>query len=584
MNGRRRQTGQSLIILIFVLAFLILGVAGMFTFEISRANLAREQLRSACQAAALAGAATLASSDLSDTAHAQTDAMSAALIVFRKNFVIGNPLTGATQSGTLAPLFENKTTGASMVFFELLDPNADNAVVQIGDPNGKVLRVTASFGLTPSFGQYLGLSTLPIEGIASAGVPQLDLVLCFDVSGSIDDQTPVTFVKRYWGSSGETRYDAIETRSGSPAGAIAQGTIFNIIGPPATGSGLNANYPQDLSAAGSGCSYPLSFSASLRGSKNTGSPPGDHPTFGTGASEGNEHTFTDLVVNINGKTEFSDFTTSNGYRFPDLATLVEAARGNLESQELLDASLAKVPATVTPRPGYQQEYFQNALINTHPIYDAQEAAKLFFTILNHDTDGHFGIVCFNGTAGTSASDATNDTNVDSSFSNAGSGSFPKPNISIVKTIGVTNYTTITSQLPNTRAGGNTNIGDAVVKAIAQLKNNSRIGARKAIIVFTDGQPTSGNPLDADPWSNARKAAVQAKNEGIPIYTIGLAQTPQIIPGEKAILNDWDSNQNTGGIAGIAGNGGRFFLVTNQQNLRLVFENLARQLVLLVRGQ
>ncbi|MGK3850853.1 hypothetical protein ABI057_15820, partial [Enterococcus faecium] len=69
---------------------------------------------------------------------------------------------------------------------------------------------------------------------------------------------------------------------------------------------------------------------------------------------------------------------------------------------------------------------------------------------------------------------------------------------------------------------------------------------------------------------------------IPIYTIGLAQVPAIIPGETAILNDTNSNQTNGGIAAIAGNGGKFWLVTSNANLRLTFENLARQLVQLVK--
>lgn len=583
----RKQSGQSLIIMIFVMAFLILGVAGMFTFEITRANLAREQLRSACQAAALAGAATLASSDLSDPKQAQLDAISAAMVVFKKNLVIGKPLTAAAQTTAVDALFSNKTPNASMVFFEFLDPNQDNKVVSLGDADGKILRVTSSFGLEPSFAAYLGLSTLPIEGIASAGVPQLDIVLCFDVSGSIDDQTPVTFVKRTWdGAKGKNAYTITTAKPGSPAGNTAEGTIFDIIKPPATGSGFNADYPQGLSAAQSGCSYPLSFSEAgaapgLRGKTNAGSPPGNYP--GEGAGTGNQYTFTDLVVNIDGKTHFNGFN-SNGFSFPDLATLVEAARGNLEDTNVFKASKADTAVGVLPKAGYQAEYFQNAYKNTHPIYDAQQAANLFYTILNHDTDAHFGLVCFNGTAGTSATDSTSDDNVDSNYKVAGSDKFPKPNISVVQTKGVSNFNTIVNILPNLRAGGNTNIGDAVSKAIDQLKANTRVGARKAIIVFTDGQPTAGSPLDSDPWTNARKAAKKAKDEGIPIYTIGLAQTPAIIDGEKKILNDWDSNVSTGGIAGIAGNGGRFFLVTNQQNLRLVFENLARQLVLLVRGQ
>jgi hypothetical protein len=587
MRKQRTQTGQNMVILIFVMAFLILGVVGMFAFEISRANLAREQLRSACQSAALAGAATLASSDVADPTTAQNNAMSAALLIMKKNFVVGCPLTGTSQTMSVSGLSANNTPGTCLVYFELLDPNNKDAVVKVGDPNGKVMRVSSSFGLKPAFASYLGLSTLPIEGIASAGVPQLDIVLCFDVSGSIDDQTPVTFVKRAWnGTTGKIAYTVAATQSGSTAGALAQGTIYNILGPPATGTGLNADYPQALSAAGSGASWPLSFSESgtatgLRGKTNAGSPPGNYP--GLGAGTGNTHTFTDLVVNIDGKTQFGNIT-ADGYSFPDLATLVEAARGNLENLTVFNNSKANTAVTVIPKAGYQQEYFKLALTNTHPIYDAQQAAALFYTILNHDTDAHFGIVAFSANAGTSATDATSDYNVDSSYSTAGSGSCPRPNISLVSTTGTTNYSSILSVLPNTRANGNTNIGDAVVKALAQFKTGSRVGARKAIVVFTDGQPTSGSPLDSDPWSNARKAAVQAQTAGIPIYTIGLAQNPQIMVGEKQILNDTDSSSSTGGIAAIAGNGGRFFLVTNQQNLRLCFENLARQLVLLVRGQ
>lgn len=577
--------------MIFVMAFLILGVVGMFTFEVSRANLAREQLRAACQAAALAGAATLASSDISNTTQAHQDAVAAALVVLRKNLVIGNQLTNASQSNTYDPLLTNQVPGNCLAFFEFLNPHANNAVVPVGDPSGKVLKVTASFGLQPSFGAYLGINTLPIVGIASAGVPQLDVVLCFDVSGSIDDQTPVSFVRRTWdGSTGKNSYTVIPARSGSAAGALAQGNIYDIVGPPATGTGLNANYPQNLSSSRSNATWPLYFSedsgagagksaVGLRGKSNAGSPPGNYP--GEGAGTGGQYTFTDLVVNIDGKSQFQGIS-SNGYSFPDIGTVVEAARGNLENDTVFQDSKANTALSVTPSAGYQQEYFNLAVKNTHPIVDAQDAAQLFYTIMNHDTDGHFGLVCFNGSGGSKSSSTTKAYNVDSNYSTAGSGSFPLPNIAVVNTAGVSNYSSVSSVLPTLRAEGNTNIGDAVNKAVTQLQTNGRIGSKKAIVVFTDGQPTAGGPLDSDPWKNARKAAEAAKAAGIPIYSIGLAQNSAIITGEKAILNDWDNNPNTGGISAIAGNGGRFFLVTNQQNLRLTFENLARQLVLLVR--
>ncbi len=78
------------------------------------------------------------------------------------------------------------------------------------------------------------------------------------------------------------------------------------------------------------------------------------------------------------------------------------------------------------------------------------------------------------------------------------------------------------------------------------------------------------------------AAVVAKGKGIPVYTIGLAQNPEIVPSETAILNDTNSNPSSGGIAAIAGNGGQFYIVTNVNNLRLTFENVARHLSQLVR--
>ena len=592
LKRSRSMHGQSLIIMVFVMAFLILGVIGMFSFEVSRANLAREQLRSACQAAALAGAASLAGSDSSDTTQAHADAVSAALMVFKKNKVIGFGLSGAQQTGNVDDLQTTSATGESKVFFEFLDPHSNNQVVNIGDATGKLLRVSAGFGLEPSFSKYLGISNVPIIGKATAGVPVLDIVLCFDVSGSIDDQTPVTFVKRAWdGSSGKISYTVADTASGATAGSKAEGKLYDIVGPPATGTGLNGNFPQTLSAASSNNRWPLYFSENsglgsnsapgLRGSSNAGSPPGNYP--GLGAGLGGSRTFTDLVVNIDGKDQFAGIS-SGGFDFPDLATLVEASRGNLEDDTVFVNSKANTAVTVTPRAGYQQKYQELVATNTQPIYAAQQAADLFYKILNHDTDAHFGLVAFSHPGGTSPTDAPGDWRVDSTYRSAGSANYPRPQIILDPGTNATNFSTIVAALPTTRAFGSTNIGDAIDKAMTQLKTRGRIGSRKAIVVFTDGQPTAGTPLDADPWKNARMAAKAAKNEGIPVYTIGLAQNPEIIAGEKAILNDWNSNEDSGGIAAIAGNGGRFFLVTNQQNLRFTFENLARQLVLLVRGE
>jgi len=584
----RNAAGQATIALVFVIAFFIIGIVGLFGFEIARANLAREELRTACQSAAVAGAAAVAGSDDAETARMQTQALANALYVFKENAVLGMRQTNAfkVDGNPYTP-----KAGETALYFEFLDPHSNNAPVQIGNPNGKLVKVTAFYGLQPAFGKYLGLSNAPLQAVGVAGVPVLDIVLCFDVSGSIDDQTPVTFVKRLWNpTTSKIDYQVTSSAPGARAAGLAQGPLADILGPPPTGTGVNGLYPQELSTTDDGANrWKIYFSeqggtngaTGLRGATNSGSPPGNFP--GLGARTGTSYTFTDLVVNIDGKNSFSSFT-ADGYSFPDLATLVEASRGNLENDVVFKSSKADTSVTgVQPRAGYQAKYLEYAKKNAQPIAAAQDAAQMFFTILNNDTDAHFGLVAFSTNAGRSAGSTTSNYNIDRLYSQAGSSNFPLPQIVLDPTPKSTNYATVSSIIPTTVAHGSTNIGDAVDQAITMLESKQRAGSRRAIVVFTDGQPTAGGPLDGDPWSNARKAAVRAKSVGIPIYTIGLAQNPEVIPGEKAILNDWNSDPGQGGIAAIPGNGGRFFLVTNSKNLRLVFENLARQLVQLVRG-
>jgi hypothetical protein len=583
----RRQTGQAMVVLGLVLSVFLVLVLGLFGFEIHRIELAREQLRAACDAASLSAAATLASSDNLNPTLAHTTAINTALTTFRENLVIGTALSAASQAASTNDV---PSADQALLFFEFLDPHNNNAVVPLGDSRGKIIKVDGTFGLVPAFGKFLGINSTPVRTTSWGGVPNLDVVLCFDVSASIDDQTPVTFVKRQWDAgNGKVIYTVVSTSAGAPAGALAQGKIFDILGPPATGSSVNALPPQQLTASNNGQStYPLTFSerslasAGLRGATNAGSPPGNYPpgTAGTGTAR----TYTDLVVNLDGKDIFAGVTTADGFAFPDLATVVEAARGNLEDDTVFTNSKANtgVPVTITAKAGYKAAYLKLAAANVHPLSDAQFAGQDFLTIMNTNTDAHFSIVTFTTDAGTSATDTYNTNNVDSTYGAGGNGSFPTPMIALNSTDGQTNYSTCSQALPTTVAISSTNIGDAVNTAVAQLKNNSRAGSKKAIVVFTDGQPTAGGPLDSDPWTNARKAASKAKTEGIPIYSIGLAQNAAIIPGETAILNDTNPDATSGGISAIAGNGGKFFLVTKVEDLRFTFENIARQLVQLVK--
>src|SRR5579885_3077950 len=99
MNIYRSPRGQSMITLGILIGVFVLMMVGLFGFEVNRVELAREQLTAAADAAALAGAATLASSDNLDPATAQTEAMNTALTTFQQNSVLGMALSDASLSG-----------------------------------------------------------------------------------------------------------------------------------------------------------------------------------------------------------------------------------------------------------------------------------------------------------------------------------------------------------------------------------------------------------------------------------------------------------------------------------------------------
>lgn len=584
---RHLSKGQAIVAIVLAIAALFVLPVGLLVFEVSRCQLAQQQLSAACDSAALGAAATLASQDNTDPQAAHEAATTTALFLFRQNQVCGISLNAATQAHVPD---DTPALNASSLFIEFIDPLTGLAV-DIWDARGKTVRITGAFGLQPAFGRFLGIPSVPIRATASGGVPMLDVVTCFDVSGSIDDQTPVTFVKRYWTGSataGKTLYAIASTRAGSPAGGRANGNIYDIVGPPPTGTRVNGVPPQYLSSSNQGdVRYPINFSEEgsargLRGSSNAGAPPGNFPP-GT-ASTGNAYTYTDLVVNIDGKATFGGMTTDTGYSFPDIATLVEAARGNLEDGVVFSRSKADtgVPSSVAPRAGYQAAYQTAAAQALQPIGASQDAVSNFLSVMNNNTDAHFGFVAFSDNAGTSPTGTYSEHNIDSSYPAGGRGNFPIPNVLLSKAAGATNYNVIQSVIPQTVATTSTNIGDAVHQAVEQLQSNSRPGAKKAIVLFTDGQPTAGGPLSGDPWANARAAAVEARQAGIPIYTIGLAQNEEIIPSETALLNDTDPDPATGGMAAIAGNQGKFFLVTRASDLRATFEHIARLLVQLVQ--
>lgn len=579
----RNKIGAGIIVIVFICAFLILFAFGIFSFEVQRVNAARDELRSACEAASLAGAAALASSNTPDTAGTHDLAEQAAQQAFVTNSILGNLLSNTTFSNSktsdaAAAVAQDPAKNASHFYVEYL--KQDGTVAGWTDPEGRVLHVIAVFGEQPSFGSFINVGKVNVNNTSRARVPQMDIVMCFDVSGSIDDQTVVTVVRRQRDPADATKNKYTVVRNG---------TIYSAFSPPATGTSLNAIPPQGLEQA---TTNSLNFSPTMRGSG--GSDAGTRP----GTPGFNNDTFTDVVVNPTGSNPFASKTVLlNGlsYPFPSLGALVEASRGNLEDAALYASSGAQATLgnTVTPTAGYKAAYLSQAQTMSQPINAARQAASNFFTIMNNNTDATFGFVGFDnsspyGPATTPAHLNAQYGVIASNYAPGGNFNPPYPG----QALGANNFATITQNvIPLTRAAGCTCMGDALNEAVQELITSGRPGTQKAVIMFTDGQPTCGQA-----WNNA---ANTAKTKGIAVYTIGLAQNSAIIPAECNNLNDDKTKPvsytdpvsgaaqtytpSQDGMAAVAGNGGKFFLVVNSANLNFVFENIARQLVQLSKG-
>lgn len=592
LAGRKRSCGFSIILLVSILGLVVLPLIAIFAFEISRANLGAQQLKNAADAAALAAVATMASQDNKNLVSAQDNAKKVALNIFKANSVLGQSLASSSLGSSVTA---SPAELQGEIFIQFLDPNTMSPVAD-GDPDGKVVRLSASYGMVPAFGKFVGIGKHVIVAASNGAVPQLDVVVCFDVSGSIDDQTPVTIVKRQWDDVPDP--DRIVYKD--PVAPKTKGKIFDIVQPPATGTRLNGVPPQNLLEANSGYAG-LYFSEKAKSKSalgmrsgnvfpEAGRAPGNF--YGAPTLDSDSSIFTDMVVNIDGNDTFGGVTTADGFAFPDVATLVEASRGNLESTALMDSSKASTALSVSAKSGYQAAYFREAIAHLQPIQDAKDAVSLFCQILNNDTDAHFSLVTFDGEVGADENTCENHNMIDDSTPYGSTIPVPCPLIPLDSGIGNSQFNKVLTALGagiNGRpcvARGSTNIGKAISTAVSELTSHQRINSVRAIILFTDGQPTAGQPLDSDAWKNARLAAVQAKNAGIPVYTIGLATNPTVADGQNKILNDTDSNPNssTGGIAAISGSGAVYHQVTSSSQLRAAFQKIARKLVQLVHDQ
>lgn len=256
----RDQKGAAITGLVIALMFFML-IAGLFAFDASRVQMAQRELTATCDASALAGTAMLTSYDVSNDptytklANAQQNAAAYAYNMFQMGNVLGRFLQGhCTPVSTLSAL-GTSTDGNCNVVLGLVDPKNSFATVSPSPPanaNGRAIAVFAGYGYHPIFISFFGVGNVAITASSIGGLPQVDTVLVFDYSGSMDDLTKVTLVKRWWNANPVNGFTGTDSL-GWTVNAVAVNAV--------KGGGLPAMYggkvPGLLDASMAGITAPL---------------------------------------------------------------------------------------------------------------------------------------------------------------------------------------------------------------------------------------------------------------------------------------------------------------------------------------
>jgi len=654
MRKLRNERGISTVVLVLFLALFLLLPLGLLGYEISRFLLICQELHSVTDAAALSGTAAMASSPQTLTyAQRETLAMNVCVQTFQFNSIINDPLLTAVvaahyDDGT--PANQWFTPGLKQAILNIVLLDNTGAAVSLGTA-AATMQVHSFFSEAPVFSSYVGavgtngffssLGQFTANAVSNGGLPMIDMSLCFDASGSMDDQTNAFFINRYWDRANTV------IKYGTPSGTSSN-TIYNLcqLDPEQTytGTGLNIYPPMNLSYASYGPGMlsngqvfywsetpggvvpPAAKETGLRADfadygasampmPEQGLPPGNYwkgnignqnPAY-TGQNPAVQtQAYTDLVM------DFGYPATVNGFSFPNQYVALEAARGNLESNTVFAQAMGtggSIPvqlAGVTPSAGYFNAYWSNVLNNASPIAQGRTAALNFFSTMHISANSHFELVTFSDSAGngptgvtpggtgTWQNGAATVYQLDNGYPMPGSvdkGIFPEPYIALSSTsdnfnacAGPGGAITGTATAPSATAAGpvvalgGTDIADSLQQSLTDLTSNARAGAKKAIVLFTDGVPNK--PVDATTgFNDAINEATAANGDGIPIYCIGLSANAGIVSKEDAMLSDGKVTPDHG-IAYTSGNGAIYVRVSNASQLNAAFQTIARSLCVL----
>jgi hypothetical protein len=298
-NRLNEQKGQLATVMNLIIAVFVVGVIGLFAFELTRYLLARDELKTNVEVAALSCQTTLASSGDPTNDTNQQNAMNSALQLFRQNSVLGQSMANATLSTDPAQL--NPAPGQAQICFQFLDPLTRQPVNQTGagvsagvtDPSvaGTLIRAVGSYCYEPAFGRFIGLANaqFTFQVSALAGIPKIDLMVLLDISGGMDDNTSVSFYQRYQGPTG-TNWMILPNPVN---GGTSQGQLWSIFCPlnpndPGVPPGANGLQPYELERMDNSSCLTVHYSdgslggpSRYLGGAGMGTPPGDAPCLPT---------------------------------------------------------------------------------------------------------------------------------------------------------------------------------------------------------------------------------------------------------------------------------------------------------------
>jgi len=538
-----------------VVSAVVVAFIGFFSAQLWQAMVVHQQLTNACDAAGLAAASSLASSsypsllnnttkvgapNIPTSAELQTARQNAAQIafqVFRQSIVCGNPLTNAV----LIPSGENLDSNLPPLQSEVVVnfSTVTNGVMKLDNSHGTHVTVTAATAVLPFFPTSM-FPPFVVQATGRSCSAKIDLAFCLDNSLSLTVDTLMYVVSR--GLDTQTQ-SVITYWFPTDGGAInnTQGTArSNLPAGWGEGSPVRPQYINSKSTA---------FSPQQRGTAN----PSDFPT-NTGEAPGQMvsiNNWTDAVVLPSGNDGVNNTRVSvagdqfgtlnppviwtysgNGqqYTFNNIATMVEASRGNLESITAFYTKYLKgfQPGVPAPQSGYQAAYEEYAMANTEPFHGECVQVSNFFQLLMSNTDAHVSFIPFGngaGTPGPSPGGQVQELEVGPAYDQTYKAQiptyFPFLQIPLQKNVNPNLLSQVFGAITALHNYSPTLTDQGLLQAYGNLvtSGQTRPGAKRIAMLLSDGEPTD------DPNLSYTQAQALGQNE-IPLFAIAFLHGSQ----------------------------------------------------------